>query len=89
MFNTLNMLYALVLSGSDKTESAFVKFSNILRYMYAQTHSENIPIGQEIEYIRQYTDLQKLRLNHHTRVTLTAQTDNETTPVPSMIFITL
>ena len=56
--------------------------------MYAQTHSENIPIGQEIEYIRQYTDLQKLRLNHHTRVTLTAQTDNETTPVPSMIFIT-
>lgn len=88
MFNTLNMLYALVLSGSDKTESAFVKFSNILRYMYAQTHSENIPIGQEIEYIRQYTDLQKLRLNHHTRVTLTAQTDNETTPVPSMIFIT-
>lgn len=88
MFNTLNMLYALVLSGSDKTEPAFVKFSNILRYMYAQTHSENIPIGQEIEYIRQYTDLQKLRLNHHTRVTLTAQTDNETTPVPSMIFIT-
>lgn len=88
MFNTLNMLYALVLSGSDKTESAFVKFSNILRYMYAQTHSENIPIGQEIEYIRQYTDLQKLRLNHHTRVTLTAKTDNETTPVPSMIFIT-
>ena len=32
--------------------------------------------------------MNKLILNHHTRVTLTAQTDNETTPVPSMIFIT-
>lgn len=27
LFNTLNTLYALVLSGSEKTESAFVKFS--------------------------------------------------------------
>lgn len=88
LFNTLNTLYALVLSGSEKTESAFVKFSNILRYMYSQTHSETIPVKQEIEYIRQYVDLQSLRLNRHTQVELTVEADNEQTLVPPMIFIT-
>ena len=39
LFNTLNALYGLVLTKSDKTESAFIKFSNILKYMYAQTLS--------------------------------------------------
>ena len=88
LFNTLNTLYALVLSGSEKTESAFVKFSNILRYMYSQTHSETIPVKQEIDYIRQYVDLQSLRLNRHTQVELKVETDNEQTPVPPMILIT-
>lgn len=88
LFNTLNTLYALVLSGSDKTESAFVKFSNILRYMYAQTNSETIPIGQEIEYIRQYVDLQSLRLNRHTRVEMDVETDNDHSSVPPMVLIT-
>ena len=88
LFNTLNTLYALVLSRSDKTESAFVKFSSILRYMCAQTHMDTIPIGKEIEYISQYTDLQKLRLNHHTHVELKIDTDNDQTPVPPMILIT-
>lgn len=88
LFNTLNTLYALVLSKSDKTESAFIKFSSILRYMCAQTHMDTIPIGREVEYISQYTDLQKLRLNHHTNVILNIDTDNDQTPVPPMILIT-
>lgn len=88
LFNTLNTLYALVLSGSNKTESAFVKFSNILRYMYTQTESETIPIATEIEYIRQYVELQSMRLNRHTHVELETDTDNNQTPVPPMILIT-
>lgn len=88
LFNTLNALYALVLSGSEKTESAFVKFSNILRYMYTQIHTETIPVGLEIEYIRQYVELQQLRLNRHTQVHFLAEADDEQTPVPPMILIT-
>ncbi len=88
LFNTLNTLYALVISDSDKTESVFIKFSNILRYMYAQTHAETIPLGQEIEYLRQYVDLQSLRLNHHTRVEMITEVDDEHRQVPSMLFIT-
>lgn len=88
LFNTLNTLYALVLSGSDKTESAFVKFSGILRYMYSQNESELIPVGDELDYIHQYVDLQKLRLNHHTEVQLNVEASSKKVLIPPMILIT-
>lgn len=88
LFNTLNTLYALVLSGSDKTESAFVKFSGILRYMYSQNESELIPADDELEYIHQYVDLQKLRLNHHTDVQLNVEASSKKVLIPPMILIT-
>lgn len=88
LFNTLNTLYALVLSGSDKTESAFVKFSGILRYMYSQNGAELIPAERELDYIRQYVDLQTLRLNHHTQVDLSIESRKEKVLVPSMLLIT-
>ena len=88
LFNTLNTLYALVLSGSDKTESAFVKFSDILRYMYSQSGSDLIPAERELEYIRQYVDLQKLRLNSHTKVDLNIEITNRQVLIPPMILIT-
>lgn len=88
LFNTLNTLYALVLSGSDKTESAFVKFSGILRYMYSQSGSELIPAERELDYIRQYVDLQKLRLNRHTQVNLAIDMADKQELIPPMILIT-
>lgn len=88
LFNTLNTLYALVLSGSDKTESAFVKFSGILRYMYSQSGSELIPAGRELDYIRQYVELQQLRLNRHTQVNLVIDMSDKLVLIPPMILIT-
>ena len=88
LFNTLNTLYGLILTQSDRTESAFIKFANILKYMYSQTTAETIAISNEIDYIAQYIDLQLLRLNRHTRVTFEHHTDNGQIQIPPMILIT-
>lgn len=88
LFNTLNALYGLVLTKSEKTESAFIQFSSILKYMYSQTTLDTIPICNEIEYIRQYVDLQSLRLNRHTHIDLHTETDDEQAQIPPMILIT-
>lgn len=88
LFNTLNTLYGLVLTRSEHTESAFVKFSNILRYMYAQATTETIALSSEIDYIRQYIDLQSLRLNRHTQVVFESHADNPSIQVPPLILIT-
>lgn len=65
-----------------------MKFSNILHYMYAQADRVLIPISDEWEYIRQYVDLQRLRLNAHTQVDIREQIDNDQVSVPPMLFIT-
>lgn len=88
LFNTLNTLYGLVITKSELTESAFVKFSNILKYMYDTTSVEKIDVGSEIEYISQYVELQQLRLNHHTQVVFESRTDDERVMIPPMILIT-
>ena len=88
MFNTLNTLYALVLCQSKYTEEAFINFSNILRYTYSQVGEDLVPIGQELDYIRQYVDLQKLRLNKHTVVHLRTDIDSTEKRIPPMILIT-
>ena len=88
LFNTLNTLYGLVLTKSDNTESAFVKFSNILRYMYIHATDDTIDIASEIEYIRQYIDLQRLRLNEHSHVLFESKVDDPNTHIPPMLLIT-
>lgn len=88
LFNTLNTLYALVLCQSKHTESAFMNFSNILRYTYSQVGEDLVPIGQELDYIQQYVDLQKLRLNKHTQIHLSTEVDEPEKRIPPMILIT-
>ena len=84
MFNTLNTLYGLAISKSDRTEDAFVKFIEILKYTYTQVNLELIPIGNEIKYIHDYIALQQLRLNSHTSVVW----EHDTILIPPMILIT-
>ena len=88
LFNTLNTLYGLMISGSKKAEPAFVKFTELLRYMYSNSTQDKTSVGEEINYIAEYIDLQLLRLNEHTKVCFTHQEDDTTLEIAPMILIT-
>lgn len=88
LFNTLNTLYALVLCRSEHTEAAFVKFSNILKYMYHQATADTIDLQSEIDYIQQYVELQQLRLNQHTQVIFECNTGRRPLQIPPMLLFT-
>ena len=63
LFNTLNTLYGLLITQSDKTEVTLERFINLTKYMYNNANREFIPLAEEVDYIGQYIALQKLRLN--------------------------
>lgn len=65
LFNTLNTLYGLVVTKSDKAEDAFMQFMGLTQYMYTYATQEKVGLDSEVEYIKQYIDLQRLRLNEH------------------------
>ncbi|MDE7074006.1 MAG: histidine kinase [Odoribacter sp.] len=88
LFNTLNTIYGLLITQSDKTEATLERFINLTKYMYNNANQEFISLAEEVEYISQYIDLQKLRLNEFADVQLTHEVENNAMPVPPMLLIT-
>ncbi len=68
LFNTLNNIYSLSMSNSEKTSEAVLKLSQLLRYMIYDSEGKRVSIAKEIEYLRNYIELQKLRLREDVRV---------------------
>ena len=76
LFNTLNTLYGLILTDSDKREEAFEKFINMMKYTYSNAN-------------RDYVDLQLLRLGGATRVRTNFHVDDPHMSIAPMLLITL
>lgn len=63
LFNTLNSIYSQAHLKSEQTEYSILKFSQIMRYVLYDSTTEKIPLTRDLEYIRNYIDLQKLRIS--------------------------
>lgn len=62
LFNTLNNLYYLAHSQSPKTPDVIAKLSQMMRYMIYDSNQEKVPVEKELAYIRNYIELEKVRL---------------------------
>ena len=65
LFNTLNSLYALTLQKSDEAPNAVLKLSSIMRYVVTESNQEYVTLDKELNYIKDYIALQKLRLDQN------------------------
>ncbi|GEP51544.1 hypothetical protein FNO01nite_22160 [Flavobacterium noncentrifugens] len=63
LFNTLNSLYALTIEKSDAAPDAVLKLSNMMRYVVSESSNDFVPLEKEINYIKDYVDLQRLRIS--------------------------
>ena len=89
MFNTLNTIYGLMITKSDKAETAYMQFMDMLRYMYSNEDKEFIPVREEIKYLQQYVELQKNRLNGHTSLTFDVKDEgSDNDEIAPMLLIT-
>src|SRR6185369_11333564 len=62
LFNTLNNIRWLVRSKSDVAEEAVVKLSQLLRYILYQTGNERVNLEKEVEHLKDFVELQKMRI---------------------------
>jgi LytS/YehU family sensor histidine kinase len=69
LFNTLNSIYSLCLQRSDKAPEVVVRLADIMRYLIYECNEEKIPLDKEIEFIRNYIEIEKLR--HHADIRFT------------------
>jgi two-component system, LytTR family, sensor kinase len=64
IFNTLNNIYSLVSSKSDKALPSIEKLSQLMRYMYKDSDAPQVSLQNEIDYITSFIDLQSIRLSN-------------------------
>lgn len=61
LFNTLNSIYSMAVVKSDDVAAAIVRLSNMMRYVLSESSNQFVILEKEIEYIRNYIELQQIR----------------------------
>ncbi len=68
LFNSLNAVYFLIDKKNIQAREALHKFSEMLRYQLYECGDNRIPIEKEIGFLKDYVDLQQLRVNENTSI---------------------
>lgn len=68
VFNSLNAVYFLINKENAAARGALHKFSDMLRYQLYEVKDDRVPIEKEIQYLRDYIDLQLLRKDEKYKV---------------------
>lgn len=64
LFNTLNNIYAFAIrEKASNTATSILKLSGMMRYVVSEASQEYVSLDKEINYINNYIELQKMRLN--------------------------
>ena len=63
-FNTLNNLYGLSIENSPKTPEVILKLSELMRYILYDSSASHVTIEKEVDYIKNYIELQQLRITN-------------------------
>jgi sensor histidine kinase YesM len=80
LFNTLNMILTL-LKQPAKAETALLNLSDLLRENLDQSEKTSVPVGQEIENVRKYLELQKLRFDEKLHYEIKGKADFRIPPL--------
>ncbi|MEL4307470.1 histidine kinase [Joostella sp. CR20] len=86
-FNTLNNLYALTLKKSEKAPDVVLRLSDIMTYIIYDASKKKQSLVQEINYIDNYIELEKLRFEKTISSTITIEGDIDGIQVPSLLFL--
>lgn len=90
LLNTLNNIYALIAFDSDKAQQAVQELSKLLRYVLYDNQQNYVPLCKEVDFIRNYIELMRIRLSGNVEVItqFDIQPDSRTEIAP-LIFISL
>jgi len=87
LFNSLNAIYSLSVKKSPDTPESIINLSELMRYMLYEADQDLVPISKEIEYIKNYVQLQRLRLSDSENVSLNISGEDRGKTIHPLLFI--
>jgi len=87
LFNTLNTMYGLSLKKAEQTPDMILKLSNLLDYLLYQAEKPSVLLSEEIEHIKDYIALEKMRFNETLQIKMDIQIESENTSIAPMLLL--
>ncbi len=90
LFNTLNNIYSLAVTGSPETAPSVMKLSSIMRYVLDDAKSNFVPLDKDLQFLENYISLQRMRLTAKSAIhfTITGNTaDKQIAPLLLIAFV--
>ena len=91
LFNTLNNLYGLSISQPEKTPTLLLKLSDLLRYSVYEAKELFVPLKDELAYIDNYIEFEKIRIGSKLSLTTSIESltnsDIKIAPMLLIVFI--
>jgi sensor histidine kinase YesM len=88
-FNTLNNLYGLILERSDDAPNVVLKLSDIMRYTIYMGKEDFVPLKDEIDYLKNYIELHKIRYQKRVAIVFNHSQDMNCQVAPLLFIIPL
>ena len=70
LFNTINSIFVLIHKDPGMASASLAKFSDLLRYQLYECNEHQIPLHQELTYLKNFIELEKLRQEKNVSVEL-------------------
>ena len=87
LFNTLNTMYGFALKKADETPEMILKLSNLLDYLLYQVDKPFVLLSDEINHIKDYIELEKMRFNNTLDVSFKCDNILETKKIAPMLLL--
>jgi LytS/YehU family sensor histidine kinase len=86
LFNTLNAVAGLVREKrNDAAVNMIAGLSDFLRRVVEDSNRQQVPLGEEIEFLQKYVDIQKVRFGERLEVSMDVPEELYSAQVPSLI----
>ena len=90
LLNTLNNIYALIAIDQDKAQEAVHQLSRLLRHLLYENKDNFISASKEVEFLKEYVNLMKLRLSPNCKVSFNSNiAEDEGIKIAPLLLISL
>lgn len=86
LFNTLNNIYGMALKKADETPDIILQLSKVMRYHIFEAAENSISIEKDLENMKDFIEIQKIR-HHHLTVDFNENIDDPGQEISPLILI--
>lgn len=86
-FNTLNNIYSLIEIDAEESKKAVLQLSKMMRYLLYESNSSFTSLSKEIEFMKNYVELMRLRLSYKVKLKVSFPEKFENIQIPPLLFI--